>query len=502
MLGGNKMPTATEWLYLAGLFGILFLFVGIAEKTRSALGWSPEVTRKFVHIATGIVVFFTPYIFRTNIPLLVLAGIFTVINALSLKAETFKGMHDTERTTYGTVFYPISIIFMAVLFWDKYPQILQMGTLILALSDAFAAIVGQNVRHPHVFHVTQDAKSVEGSLTFFALSFFIALVGLSLLHQQPLTLGTRVWVAFLTAFVATVTETLSWAGLDNITAPLAATFVLHVAIAHPESFGQFSVGLFLALLVGLASFAAQFLDASGTVALFLLGTLIFGVGGWIWAVPILLFFISSSVLSKLWKAKKAESNLFFEKSSRRDWAQVFANGGMAGFSVIFWYIWPKPIWYAIYLGSLAAVTADTWATEIGVLSRRAPRLITSFRKVLPGTSGGISIVGLSGAFLGAFFIAAVGVAIAPHLFSSPWRAVWIVTLSGFAASLVDSLFGATLQAQFRCTVCQKITERRVHCNNTPTLFESGQRWINNDVVNSFCALSGFLFAALLIIWWC
>ncbi len=496
------MPTPTEWLYLGGLFLVLFLFVGIAEKTRSALGWSPEVTRKFVHIATGIVVFFTPYIFRTSVPLIVLAGIFTVINAVSLKADAFKGMHETERTTYGTVFYPISIIIMALLFWNSHPEILQIGTLILAFSDALAAIVGQNIRHPHQFHVTQDTKSFEGSFTFFATSFVIVAAGIAFLQSQPVTLLFLLWTAFLTALVATVTETLSWAGLDNITAPLTGTFVLHLALVHPEWLTQFSIGLGLAALIGLLSYKARFLDASGTVALFLLGTLIFGVGGWVWAIPILTFFISSSILSKMWKSRKAESNLLFEKSSRRDWAQVFANGGMAGLSMLLWYIRPKPIWYAIYLGSLAAVTADTWATEIGVLSKKTPRLITTFRKVVPGTSGGISATGLFGAFLGAFLIAAVGIAIAPHTFHSALRATLIVTLAGFAASLVDSLFGATLQAQFRCTVCHKITERRIHCNNTPTVFESGKKWINNDVVNSFCAFSGFLFSALLILWWC
>ena len=489
------MPTTTEWLYLTGLFLILFLFVGIAEKTRSALGWSPEVTRKFVHISTGIVVFFTPYLFKTNIPLIVLASIFTIINAISLKAEAFKGMHETERTTYGTVFYPISIILMAVLFWNRYPLILQIGTLILALSDAFAAIVGENIKNAHIFKITRDGKSIEGSLVFGVTTFLIVVLGIHFLQRQSMSWTALLWIAFLTALVSTVTETLSWAGSDNITAPLAGTFVLHLAIAHPELLTQFSIGLTLAALVGLLSFRARFLDPSGTVALFLLGTLIFGVGGWLWAGPILTFFITSSILSKMWKSRKAESNLLFEKSSQRDWAQVLANGGMAGLSMIFWYIWPKPIWYVIYLGSLAAVTADTWATEIGVLSRRSPRLITTFKKVIPGTSGGISAMGLSGALLGSFLIAVVGVSEAPHLFLSPIRAVLIVTIAGAAASLVDSLFGATLQAQFRCTVCHKITERRIHCNNTKTIFESGKEWINNDVVNSVCAFSGFLFAA-------
>ncbi|GBD95066.1 cytidylyltransferase family protein [bacterium BMS3Abin05] len=494
------MPTTTEWIYLGLLFLLLFLIVGIAEKIRSALGWSPEVTRKFVHISTGIVIFFTPFIFRTNIPLIVLAGIFTLVNAWSLKAEKFKGMHETKRTSYGTIFYPVSVIIMALLFWNHYPAILQIGILILAFSDAFAAIVGENLKHPHKFNVTRDSKSVEGSLTFAVTTFLIVALGLTYLSRTPLPAGMIIWIAFLTAVITTFSETLSWAGSDNITAPLTGTFVLHLSLAHPGMLTQFSVGTGLAALVVLISYRANFLDIGGAMAVFLLGTLIFGVGGWIWAVPILIFFFSSSILSKLWPSRKAESNLLFEKSSRRDWAQVLANGGMAGISMILWYIRPTPIWYIIYLGSLAAVTADTWATEIGVLSKRLPRLITTFKKVIPGTSGGVSVIGLFGALLGSLFIAVPGIAIAPAFLENPLRAVILVTFAGLGASLVDSFFGATLQAQFRCLVCHKMTEKRFHCRDTKTLFEHGKKWINNDVVNSFCALSGFVFTGLFVFW--
>ena len=96
-----------EWFTLALLLAVLFALIGIAEKLRSTFGRPPEVTRKFVHIITGVLIFFTPYLFESSLPLIVLALLFAAINFIALKFNLFKGMHGTERPTYGTVFYPV-----------------------------------------------------------------------------------------------------------------------------------------------------------------------------------------------------------------------------------------------------------------------------------------------------------------------------------------------------------------------------------------------------------
>jgi len=67
--------------------------------------------------------------------------------------------------------------------------------------------------------------------------------------------------------------------------------------------------------------------------------------------------------------------------------------------------------------------------------------------------------------------------------------VFLITLWGFFASLLDSLLGATIQAQYLCPICSKITERKNHCGDNQVSFYSGISWINNDMVNFFCSLS-------------
>jgi uncharacterized protein (TIGR00297 family) len=255
---------------------------------------------------------------------------------------------------------------------------------------------------------------------------------------------------------------------------------------------QLTLGLFLALATAFISFKLKFLNPGGAVATFLLATLIFGVGGWTWAVPILVFFVSSSLLSKIGRPYKKRFDLVFEKSGTRDVGQVMANGGVAGILVLLYGLFPNPLWFALYLGAIAAVNADTWATELGTFSKSAPILITKFTRVPAGTSGAVSLLGLSASLGGSLVIACSGV------FSSlildgyvKWAGIfWSVTAAGFLAAMADSILGATVQAQYRCPVCGKITEKRSHCGDKPTVLASGIKWINNDRVNGICALVG------------
>jgi uncharacterized protein (TIGR00297 family) len=170
---------------------------------------------------------------------------------------------------------------------------------------------------------------------------------------------------------------------------------------------------------------------------------------------------------------------------------VLANGGVYALSALGYLVFPSALWYAAGIGALAASTADTWATEIGTLFGGEPISITSGRKVPPGTSGGISLIGTVAAAAGALFIA-TGAALAnwPVAFAA-------VALGGMAGALADSLLGATLQARRWCEVCAKSTERLVHSCGTPTLHSGGVAAIDNDAVNLVCSCIGALVALLL-----
>lgn len=491
-----------EWYTLAMMIVLLFASIGIAERLRSALKWPLEVTRKFVHIITGVLIFFTPYLFVNSWPLKLLALFFVIINFCAIKLNLFKGMHGTERPTYGTVYYPLTFLILLFLFWPGYQVIVQLSMLILALADALAAIIGENVKNPHKYSLTKDQKSLEGSMTMAFFTFTIVYMGLLLLKPEFLFVLNpfRIfWIALVVSVLVTVSEAISIAGSDNITAPLSGGFVLHFMLTQTQSANiYFTIGVVLALFVAQLSLKLKFLDKSGAAATFLLGSIVFGIGGLTWGAPILAFFISSSVFSKLWKSKKKSANMLYEKSSKRDYGQVVANGGLPAAAILIYYISGNPNWFLVYLASLAAVTADTWATEIGTLSTVKPRLVTTFRQTEPGISGAVSWIGTFGSLLGSLFIALIGFLMQPKVFQNVYFELSLIIFAGVFSSFVDSLLGATIQAQFKCCICNKVTEKKRHCDRQ-SAFLRGFKWINNDVVNSMCALVGFILVCFAVL---
>jgi uncharacterized protein (TIGR00297 family) len=173
---------------------------------------------------------------------------------------------------------------------------------------------------------------------------------------------------------------------------------------------QFLTAALFGFIISAASYVLRFLTLSGSIATFVLAVIIYGVGGWQWSIPIITFFLFSSLLSKIGHSRKARFDQVFEKSGTRDWAQVLANGGVAAVLAILSGLFPVYDFYPLYLGALAAVTADTWGTEIGVLASGTTISVVTLRPVASGTSGGISEYGTLAGAIGAIVLAVSGYA--------------------------------------------------------------------------------------------
>ncbi len=260
---------------------------------------------------------------------------------------------------------------------------------------------------------------------------------------------------------------------------------------------QLILGLALGVSIGYLAWRVGALSPSGGWAAAITGGLIFGLGGLSWAVLLLAFFISSSVLSHLFLGQKAAVNEKFSKGSRRDWGQVAANGGLGALLAAVYALYPDQGWlWAAFAGAMAAVNADTWATELGVLSVIPPRLITTGKVVERGSSGGVTPLGYLAVCLGAGLIALFAAFFTPA--AGRLALLGSVTLAGALGASFDSLLGATLQAIYYCPVCEKETERfPKHSCGTPTHWLRGWRRLDNDWVNFLCSLVGACAAGLL-----
>lgn len=254
---------------------------------------------------------------------------------------------------------------------------------------------------------------------------------------------------------------------------------------------QLIIGILLAILIAYLAYRARSLDRSGANAAFVVGTVIFGLGGWQWAILLLTFFITSSALSRAFKERKREANEKYAKGGQRDAGQVFGNGGIAALFVALHVFFPEATWpWLGFAASLAAVNADTWATELGVLNPTSPRLITDLRKVVEkGTSGGVSLVGTLASLAGAGIIGMLAALLAPTGIN--WALFLWITIAGLLGALFDSLLGATVQAIYFCPACQKETERNpTHSCGTETTQIRGWKWLSNDWVNCACGAFG------------
>jgi len=254
---------------------------------------------------------------------------------------------------------------------------------------------------------------------------------------------------------------------------------------------RIAAGLVLSAFIGAVAYRRHSLDRSGWLGAIITGTATFGLGGWTWGSVLIVFFVTSSALSHFRQAQKQRiAGEKFEKGGRRDLWQALANGGAGAALALVYGLTGEPVMLlAAYVGVMATVTADTWATEIGVLSPHPPRLITSGRIVAPGTSGGVTLYGISASAGGALLIGATTL-----LFMVAERGVWLVALlpaalvGGVVGSLVDSLLGATVQAMYLSPTGE--TEKRASRDGVRYPLLRGWRWMNNDMVNFLSSLAG------------
>jgi len=498
-------PFQNEWLTFGAFFVGIFAVIGLAEFIRKKANWSAEASRKIVHVLVGVMIFWARFLFTSPTPAIVIAMLFILINALALKQQAFQGMHATGRFTLGTVFYPLSFLILVLAFWNRDPAILLISFLILALGDPLAAQVGENVKNPRTFVLWQDQKSLQGSLSLGIAAFIITATGLPILRSLeglPVpSVQMILLISMAVGVIGALAESMSLAGSDNLTLPLGVALTLDILLRfNATQQWLFFLWLSIAFLFAFSAYRLNVLSLSGTIAAFLLGTFVFAVGGIQWMIPMGTFFVFSSLLSKIGKRKKQVLESVYEKTSNRDMMQVFANGGIGGLMVIVWHYTQMDLFYYAFLGSLAAATADTWATEIGVFSRQQPRHILNFRPVSMGTSGGITTMGTTGAALGSGVLTFSGWVIpigSIHPFFQG-NIFLVIVVSGILGALLDSVLGATVQAQYQCAQCDKITEKTVHCSK-PTAQIRGYHWINNDVVNLCCTAAGALLVILFLV---
>ena len=268
------------------------------------------------------------------------------------------------------------------------------------------------------------------------------------------------------------------------------------------------LGAIVIVTIAIFAFKKDLLNETGTLMAIILGFVVFSfpmnpIPGWIWFSTMALFFVLSSIVTRFKKQDKEQVNAEFAKGGIRDAMQVFANGAGAALFAVIYHFYPSDFVFLGFAATLATVNADTWATELGVLSKAKPFLITNLKKVERGTSGAISTFGTLASLGGAVAIALAAVVLITiglkvDVFTAfPLGVIGfivIVSICGLLGALIDSLMGATWQVMYYCEKCKKETERRTHKCGNKTIYRKGAKWFDNDLVNLLSSIVAAIIA--------
>jgi phytol kinase len=213
------LPLSTSFIAL--YLGLLLL---IAERLKSWLPKDGEITRKVVHIGTGNVILLAWWLQIPTWVGIAASVIASIIAIISYFLPILPSINSVGRRSWGTLFYAISIGVLVAWFWPlDQPWYAAIGILTMALGDGLAALVGQNFGQ-HPYQILGNSKSIEGSLTMAGMSFLVAAIVLFGVYGVH---GSIALVALGVAIGATLLESFSTLGIDNLSVPIGSAAIAY-----------------------------------------------------------------------------------------------------------------------------------------------------------------------------------------------------------------------------------------------------------------------------------
>jgi uncharacterized protein (TIGR00297 family) len=239
----------------------------------------------------------------------------------------------------------------------------------------------------------------------------------------------------------------------------------------------------------------KYLTLDGAIIAYIFGLIIIFTGGVILFILLLLAFLITNLATSYNIEEKIRLKLIVAKKPIRDWKNVLANGLPMVLFSIQEYFFSLDLLKLAFIASTASFLSDTVSTEIGVLSKSKPILITNLKESHAGRSGAISKLGLLAGFLSSLVFSMIA------YFLIQWNEsllnfVALIVLCSMLANLMDSLIGATLQGNYFCERCNMYSEEPKHTCGSQCKYVSGLKFFNNHVVNFICVLIGGLLAIL------
>ena len=429
------------------------------------------IIRKLIHLSLGLIILILSCVVEKNVLLyLIIAG--TIFSFLTFNYKKFHLLHKTTDASLGTLYYPVGILSSWLILYNLPLYYFHSSLMILSISDPLAYFAGQIQKGNIWIRTFHDRKSIYGTIVYSLSACLI----LCLLLPGSLSLNI-LYIIFALSW-AVILETASMRGSDNFSIPAGLALFFLLTYHYELDYLYLSAILFALAPACFLLFKFSILTRRGSFVAFLLGFYFAGVIGWTWLMPVLLFFLSSAAFTKLQHAIKDVGN---KPKARNAW-QVIANIIWAISSSALFLFTRNEIFILFFIAFVAAVTADTWASEIGPLLNKRCFSLSKMRTVPAGTNGGISFFGSLTALAGATVISSLSYYV--FFGSWCWDIIAILSVSAFIACFADSLLGTFVEDKM--LQMNYFKKRKTLESITP-----------NDLVNMIGSVTAFVFYLLL-----
>lgn len=444
-----------------------------------------EYKRQMIHILIGMIVLTFPFL-RVQYLVVLSLALFLFVLLLPKSSRLFwlmtyhkPGASAATGRPMGAICLSGSMFLLLLVAWTltftpyEFPIFIIGGAIaittfgdgiatILRVSDQAKYVALNEIKYPVRAYSEGRVKteSVKVSLALlFVGTVFSFLTGCWIVHWADITYGTEpaafqliFFISVIGATTGALLECVSTRVHDNITVPIGSAMVMWLfrSIEYTVPYPHVLIAFGIALVLGYLAYRVKIADVSGLLGATLVGVLIIAFTSIWWFLLLLAFYLLGGGFTKYKYRYKQSMGIAQGKGGARGYKNVFSNSIVAIVAAICHTIFPgaADVFLYVYLGSVATAAGDTLASEIGTTYKGRPRMITTLKKVDPGTDGGVSSLGELAATFGSVVIALFALLFGVIAIDSQW--LWllgatITTASGFLGTNIDSLLGATLQ---------------------------------------------------------
>lgn len=464
------------YTYLVVVFAVAF---GISKALKNN-----EISRNIIHIFAGLGWIIYKILFPATIHPIIISATFVILTLITVAMKV--KFVEREDGSYGTIYYTAVMLIMSIIGYKNsfLFDLFGLSIICLALCDSGANIIGSKLGKKQVY----KKKSLEGSLGCFLICM-IAIFSFSKIFALDLNIFAIMFLSLL----CTLTELYS-GNFDNIAIPFVVFIFGYILITNGVNM-LFAYSVISGIVIAIFAHKLNLFTIPASFMLFYLASVLIYFGGSKALIAIISVFAIIIMIEKILGNKTANiTNTINKETGKRNEMQLAANALFAIISVVLLGISKKEIFIITFFAAIAETFGDSIASDVGVLSKKEPIDICTFKRIERGLSGGVSLLGT----MAALAICLYSGAVYYLLYNGTILNVVIVVISGLCGIILDSILGSRIQAQYKCSICGKATEKHTHCNSATQLVK-GSSFVDNTKVNLICNIFSCLLAYVITI---